>query len=238
MSTVKTKVSSSATTEFKYFEVLLALFVAVLITSNIVSTKLITIGPATFVGGAVLFPLAYIFGDIFAEVYGYAKTRRVIWTGFLALTFLSLSLLLVQYLPAAPFWPNQQAYESILGFVPRIVAASLAAYVVGEFVNAYVLSRLKVRMQGRRFWARAIGSSFIGQTADTIVFFTAAFIGTLPAPVIFRLAVTAYVIKLSIEILFLPLTYAVVNFLKRKEGINVLDEKVSYNPFDISKSGT
>jgi len=222
--------------QFKYFNIALGLFVAVLITSNIVSTKVISLAGLTFVGGAVLFPLAYILGDVFTEVYGYAKARSVIWVGLVSLVFLSLALLLVGALPAAPFWPNQAAYQTILGFVPRLVLASICGYVVGEFINSYVLAKMKVYFGGKKLWARTIGSSILGQGADTVVFCTVAFAGVLSGADLTRLAVTTYVIKLSIEVLFTPVTYAVVGFLKRAENIDPLDTKTDFNPFASSSN--
>lgn len=220
---------------FRFYDVVVALFVAVLITSNIVTTKISMIGPVTFVGGAVLFPFAYIFGDVLTEIYGYARTRRAIWIGCAGLIFLSLSLLLVEYLPAAPFWHGQASYQAILGFVPRIVLASICGYLVGEFVNAAVMAKLKVRTNAKHLWMRTIGSTVLGEAADTIVFNTVAFIGVLAAPALIKLALTAYCIKVFIEIVCTPLTYVVIGWLKRREGSDPFDTHTNLNPFAVSK---
>ncbi|MGE5316457.1 MAG: queuosine precursor transporter [Chloroflexota bacterium] len=216
---------------FRYFDVIMASFVAVLLISNLASTKILDLGPFTFDGGTLLFPLSYIFGDILTEVYGYQRARKVIWTGFGAALLMSLVLWVVQILPPATDWPNQQAYESLLGFVPRIVLASLIAYFGGAFSNAFILSRMKIATKGRYLWVRTIGSTLIGEGIDTVIFCFVAFYGMFPAEVLTAIIVSNYLFKTGVEILFTPVTYAVVNFLKRQENVDVYDRGISYNPF-------
>lgn len=220
--------------QFKYFDILVALFVAVLLISNIASTKILSLWKFTFDGGTILFPLSYIFGDILTEVYGFKRSRRVIWLGFVSAFLMSLTFFIVQILPPAADWQYQQAYENILGFVPRIVMASLIAYFAGEFSNSFVLSRLKIYTRGKYLWTRTIGSTLIGQGLDTIIFCFVAFFGTLPVNVLWAVIISNYIFKCSVEICFTPLTYVIVGSLKRKENIDVYDHGISYNPFDLS----
>lgn len=221
-------------TEYRYFDVLVALFVAVLLISNIASTKILTIWMFTFDGGTLLFPLSYIFGDILTEVYGFRRSRRVIWLGFFSALIMSLVLFVVQILPPAGDWTNQKAYEAVLGFVPRIVAASLLAYFAGEFTNSMILSRLKILTKGRYLWTRTIGSTLIGEGIDTIVFCMVAFYGVLPASVFKAVLISNYFFKCAVEIIFTPLTYLIVRTLKRKEKTDVYDYGVNYNPFQVN----
>jgi uncharacterized integral membrane protein (TIGR00697 family) len=225
------KISVEEHDSFRYFSVIMALFVAVLLISNIASTKILLFWKFTFDGGTILFPLSYIFGDILTEVYGYQRTRKVIWTGFMATLLMSLVLWVVQILPPAPGWPNQQAFESLIGFVPRIVLASLTAYFAGEFINSFILSRLKVRMKGKYLWIRTIGSTLVGEGIDTIIFCMIAFYKVLPGPLLVTVILSNYIFKCLIEILFTPVTYAIVRFLKKKEQLDVYDRGISYNPF-------
>lgn len=221
-------------TEYRFFDILVALFVAVLLISNIASTKILTIWKFTFDGGTLLFPLSYIFGDILTEVYGFRRSRRVIWLGFFSALIMSLVLYVVQILPPAGDWTNQKAYEAILGFVPRIVAASLLAYFAGEFINSMILSRLKILTKGRYLWMRTIGSTLIGEGFDTIIFCMVAFYGVLPASVFKAVLISNYIFKCAVEIIFTPLTYLIVGTLKRKEKTDVYDYGVKYNPFQIN----
>jgi len=218
-------------TPYKYFDVIMALFVAVLLISNIASVKIVSLWMFTFDGGTILFPLSYIFGDILTEVYGYPRSRKVIWTGFFAALMMSLILWVVQVMPAASGWNNQQAYESVIGFVPRIVIASLIAYFSGEFTNSYILSRLKIITKGKFLWMRTIGSTLAGEGIDTAIFCMVAFYGVLPGHLLLAVIVSNYIFKCSVEILFTPVTYAIVGFLKRQEKVDVYDRGVNYNPF-------
>lgn len=209
----------------------MALFVAVLLISNLASTKILSLWLFTFDGGTILFPLSYIFGDILTEVYGYQRSRKVIWTGFGAALLMSLVLWVVQELPPAADWPNQQAFESLLGFVPRIVLASLLAYFAGAFSNAYLMSKLKVRTQGKYLWVRTIGSTLIGEGIDTVIFCLIAFYGTLPNEILLSIIISNYIFKSGVEIMFTPFTYRLVGFLKKQEKVDVYDRGISYNPF-------
>lgn len=215
----------------KYFDVIATLFVAVYLISQVSSSKLISIGSFQFPGAIIVFPISYIFGDILTEVYGYARTRRVIWLGFISVTLLSIVLWAVQILPSAPNWKNQEAYETILGFVPRIVLGSTLAYLCGEFVNSFVLAKMKIWTKGRHLWARTITSTLLGQTADSAVFIVVAFGGILPINVLFQVAVSVYVFKVVYEALATPLTYIIVNMLKRAEQIDTYDTHTNFSPF-------
>lgn len=222
----------------RYYDLIVGLFVAVLLISNIAATKLVGFGIFPFDGGTLLFPLSYIFGDILTEVYGFARARRVIWIGFLANALAAITFLVVSKLPAAGFWEHQEAFEAILGFVPRIVLASMAAYLAGEFSNSVVLAKLKVKMQGRKLWVRTIGSTLIGEGVDTVIFVVVAFAGIVPTRELMLMIAFNYVFKCGIEILFTPFTYLIVNKLKRGEGVDVYDDKTSFNPFKIAAGST
>jgi uncharacterized integral membrane protein (TIGR00697 family) len=218
---------------FKYFDIIMALFVAVLIISNIASTKILLLWKFTFDGGTILFPLSYIFGDILTEVYGYKKSRRVIWTGFFCTILMSVVLMIVQFLPPAPDWPFQEAFTNILGLMPRIVLASLIAYFAGEFSNSYVLAKMKVWTKGKWLWTRTIGSTIVGQGVDTLLFCMIAFFGVLPFPLLLAVIFSNYIFKVGIEVLFTPLTYKIVHFLKIREHEDYYDYNTNFNPFRL-----
>lgn len=215
----------------KYFIYIGILFVAVLMISNTVAVKLVEIGPFVFAGAIFIFPISYIFGDILTEVYGYKASRKIIWSGFAALIFMSICYYFVQVLPAPGFWQNQGAYELILGAVPRIVIGSIIAYFVGEFSNSYVLSKMKVWSNGKRLWMRTIGSTVVGEGVDSIIFGVIAFAGVIPFSGLATMIVSGYLAKVAYEVLLTPVTYMIVNKLKKAEGIDVYDRGVSYNPF-------
>jgi uncharacterized integral membrane protein (TIGR00697 family) len=217
----------------RYYDVIMALFVAVLLISNVASSKFLKLGPFTFDGGTILFPLSYIFGDVLTEVYGYARSRRVIWVGFICAALGALTFGAVGILPAAPGWESQDAYMAILGQTPRIVLASLIAYFAGEFSNSYVLARLKVRTRGRWLWLRTISSTLLGEGIDTILFVAIAFAGAQPAALLVSVALSNYVFKCGIEALATPLTYQVVRFLKRVECEDHFDVETDFNPFRV-----
>lgn len=219
---------------YRYLDFITAAFVAVLIVSNVASTKILLLGPFTFDGGTVLFPLAYIFGDVLTEVYGYARSRRVIWTGFLWLALAAGVLALVDALPPAPGWDLQEAFHAVLGQTPRIVAGSLLAYLAGEFVNSFVLAKLKVATGGRWLWTRTVGSTLLGQAVDTAAFLVVAFYGVLPGELLGSVFVSNYVFKVGVEVLLTPLTYATVNGLKRAEGEDYFDRETDFNPLRIA----
>jgi uncharacterized integral membrane protein (TIGR00697 family) len=215
----------------RYYDLIMAVFVAVLLISNIASTKILLLGPFTFDGGTLLFPVSYIFGDILTEVYGYGRSRRVIWTGFFATALMALVLTAVGRLPAAADWPFQDSFQAILGQTPRIVAGSLLAYWLGEFSNSYTLSRMKIFTEGRFLFARTIGSTIIGEGVDTVVFVLVAFAGVLPNHLLWTVFVSNYIFKVAFEVLATPATYRIVNGLKKREGIDTFDIGISYNPF-------
>jgi uncharacterized integral membrane protein (TIGR00697 family) len=217
------------------YDLVLAAFVAVLLISNVASTKILVLGPFTFDGGTILFPASYIFGDILTEVYGYRRSRRVIWAGFAATGLMAATLTIVGALPPAADWRNQEAYDAILGQTPRIVLASLLAYFAGEFSNSWVLSRMKVLTRGRWLFTRTIGSTLVGEGLDTAIFVAVAFAGTLPGPLLWSVAVSNYVFKVGFEAAATPLTYLAVNRLKAAEGIDTFDVGISYNPFRLSE---
>jgi uncharacterized integral membrane protein (TIGR00697 family) len=218
---------------YKYFDLIMALFVAVLLISNIASTKILELGPFTFDGGTLLFPISYIFGDILTEVYGYRRSRRVIWVGFGCAALMAVVLAVVGALPPADGWENQEAYQAILGTTPRIVLASLVAYFAGEFSNSYTLARMKVLTQGRWLWTRTIGSTLVGEGVDTLLFVTIAFAGTLPWPLFWSIILSNYVFKVGLEAAMTPVTYRITNFLKREENEDVYDVDTDFNPFRL-----
>jgi len=217
----------------RYFLYIAISFVAVLIISNTVAVKLIKIGPLVLSGATLIFPISYIFGDILTEVYGYRASRKIIWSGFATLVFMSLVYWIVQIIPSPVFWEGQSAYEAILGAVPRIVVASMVAYFIGEFSNSFVLSKMKVWTNGRSLWARTIGSTVVGEGVDSLIFALLAFCGTMPLSALFNLVFSIYCFKVVYEVIITPLTYLIVNKLKKAEGIDVYDRGVNYNPFAL-----
>ena len=216
---------------FKYFDFLLGLFVAVLLISNVASSKIVDLGPFTFDGGTILFPISYIFGDILTEVYGYRKSRQVIWIGFASAILMTVVFAIVGFLPSARGWENQDAYMKILGTTPRIVTGSLIAYFAGEFSNSYILARMKVLTKGHWLFTRTIGSTIVGEGIDTVFFASIAFAGTIPGNTLTALLVSNYVFKVSFEVVATPLTYAIVGFLKRTEKADAYDYQTNFNPF-------
>jgi queuosine precursor transporter len=216
---------------YKYLDTLVLIFVVVLLVSNLVAQKVCRLGPLTISGAELLFPITYIFGDVFTEVYGYKESRRAIWIGFPASALLSAAGALAVALPADPGWHNQAAFETVFGLVPRFVAASLIAYWVGEFANAFTLARLKVVTRGRWLWTRTIGSTVVGQAFDTVLVMVISFAGTVSTHTLIRLILSSYLIKVVYEVLATPLTYAGVAWLKRQEGIDPFDIHTDFNPF-------
>jgi len=218
---------------YRYFDLVMAVFVAVLLISNVASSKILDLGPFTFDGGTILFPLSYIFGDILTEVYGYARSRRVIWTGFACALLMSVTFAVVGALPPNAAWGGQEAYQAILGQTPRIVIASLVAYFAGEFSNSFTLAKMKIFTRGRWLWTRTIGSTLVGEGVDTMLFVLIAFLGTLPAGVLFAVIVSNYVFKCGFEALATPVTYWIVRTLKRAEQEDYYDYDTDFNPFRI-----
>ena len=219
---------------FKYYDVVVALFVATLLISNLAATKLFSVGPLILDGGAILFPLAYILGDVLTEVYGFKRARRVIWLGFGIMILAIACFTIVRYLPAAPGYVDQASFEAVLGFLPRIVLASLAAYLVGGLLNSYILARLKVKTKGKKLWLRLISSTVIGQFFDTIVFCLIAFGGVISGSDMLIYIAVGWGFKVMVEIIFLPLTYRIIALLKKSEGVDTYDKKTNFSPFRIS----
>jgi uncharacterized integral membrane protein (TIGR00697 family) len=214
----------------------MAAFVTVLLCSGIIGVqKVSAIGPFNFGTAIIFFPLSYIFGDILTEVYGYARSRRVIWAGFAALIFAALMSWIVVKMPAAPDWKGQQAYEMIFGNTPRIVCASLFAFWAGEFANSFVLAKMKVFTNGRWLWTRTIGSTIVGEGVDSTIFYPLAFLGAegWTNLLVFQVMITNYLLKVGVEVVATPITYRVVNFLKRVEKEDYFDRHTNFNPFTL-----
>ena len=226
---------------YRYYDLAVHAFVVVLLVSNLVAQKIcaigpftiggVTLGPFLLSGAQILFPITYIFGDIFVEVYGYGASRRAIWIGFFSAALLAVMALITTSLPAAPEWKNQDAFEKVFGFVPRVLIASLVAYWCGEFANAFVMSKMKLLTKGKHLWTRTIGSTVVGQFVDTIVVIFVIFVGVYDLGTMLNLIFTGYFAKVIYEATATPLTYLVVNTLKRAEGVDVFDEGVNFNPF-------
>lgn len=218
------------------FLIVTALFVTSLITANIVAVKLIDLFGLIVPAAVIIFPLSYIFGDILTEVYGYARARLVIWLGFICNLLVVLAILAAQALPPAEVWSGQAAFEQILGYAPRLLIASFAAYLVGEFANSFILARLKVATGGRHLWLRTISSTIVGQGLDSAIFVTVAFIGTTPDAVLVSVVLAQWLVKTTYEVLATPLTYWVVNTLKRIEGVDHFDVDTDFNPFRLESA--
>jgi uncharacterized integral membrane protein (TIGR00697 family) len=213
--------------------VIAALFVTCLLTANIIAVKLFVVAGVALPAGVVVFPLSYLFGDVLTEVYGYAAARRVIWLGFCCNLLMVAAIWITQGLPPAPFWKGQEAYAEILGFAPRLLLASFVAYLIGEFANSFILAKLKLLTRGRWLWTRTVSSTVVGQALDSAVFVTVAFAGT-GVPDLAALIVAQWLFKSGYEIVATPLTYAVVNFLKRTEGIDAYDVDTNFSPIAIA----
>ena len=234
MSSTKTApVPDRELVKYKYYDMLVSAFVAVLMVSNIVAPKFIAIGWLRFSGAQLLFPITYIFGDVFTEVYGYAASRRAIWNGFFGSALLAAISMIVVALPPSPDWHLQKEYATVLGFVPRIIVSSLIAYWFGEFANSFVMARMKIWTNGKHLWTRTVGSTVVGQGVDTILVMVLAFGGIMSNTDIFRAIVSGYTAKVLYEVAMTPLTYMVVNFLKRREGVDAMDVHTKFNPFAL-----
>ncbi len=225
----------------RYYEFVMVAFVVILVCSNLIGPAKIAqvdlpvVGLLTFGAGVLFFPISYVFGDILTEVYGYARSRRVIWAGFAALFFASFMAWVVVSLPPAPFWKNQAAYEVAFGNAWRISLASMVAYFCGEFVNSFVLAKMKIATQGRWLWSRTIGSTVFGEGVDSLLFYPLAFWGTgiIPNEALPTVMLAQFVAKVAVEVLFTPVTYAIVGWLKRAEGIDHYDRDTRFTPFSI-----
>ena len=233
--------SESGQKSFKYYEFVMAAFVTILICSNLIGPAKIAqldlpiIGVTTFGAGVLFFPISYVFGDVLTEVYGYARSRRVIWAGFAGLAFASVMSYVVVALPPAPFWKNQAAYEIAFGLTWRIALASMVAYFVGEFVNSFVLAKMKIMTAGRWLWTRTIGSTIFGEGVDSAIFYPLAFYGTgiIPDDKLPMVMVAQFVTKVAVEVVFTPITYWIVGFLKRVEHEDYYDIDTKFTPFTL-----
>jgi queuosine precursor transporter len=220
---------------YKYLDILTTAFVVILLVSNLVAQKICMIGPFAVSGAVLLFPITYIFGDVFTEIYGFAASRRAIWLGFFGTALLYLMGYITIALPAAPGWHNQQAFATVFGFIPRILAASLIAFWTGEFANSYTMARLKLFTNGRKLWTRTIGSTIVGQAVDTALVITLTFAGVVPATTILNMIATGYALKVGYEVLATPVTYLVIHWLKAAEQADAFDRGQNFNPFSLSQ---
>jgi len=227
---------------YKYYDLVMAAFVTILICSNLIgpakSSHIVLpfLGDVDFGAGVLFFPISYIFGDILTEVYGYARARKVIWTGFAALIFMSIMASVIVALPPAPDWPNQHAYEIAFGNTWRIAGASMVAYFCGEFVNSFVLAKLKVATNGKKLWLRFVGSTIAGEAVDSSIFYPLAFLGAgiMPDELVMKLTIVQFFTKTLVEIVFLPVTYWIVAKLKKAEHEDYFDRDTDFNPLKFT----
>ena len=233
---------AGARRSFRYFDFMMAAFVTILLLSNVIGAGKVAVvnlpwfGPWPFGAGVLFFPVSYVLGDVLTEVYGYANARRCIWAGFAAMLFMAFMSWVVVALPPAADWGNQAAYEAVFGQVPRIVFASIVAFWAGEFVNSYVLAKMKIWTKGRMLWTRTIGSTIFGEGIDSALFYPLAFLGAdgWTTKLVITVALTQWFIKTVWEALLTPVTYAIVGFLKRREGVDVFDTDTDFSPFRIN----
>ena len=231
----------TARPNYRYYDVVMAAFVTVLICSNVIGAAKIVqvevpvLGALTFGAGVLFFPISYVFGDILTEVYGYARARKVIWAGFAGLVFASFMAAVIVALPPAPFWEHQDAYEIAFGSTPRIVAASITAYFCGEFVNSFVLAKMKLYTQGRWLWTRTIGSTIAGEAVDSALFYPLAFYGSgiIPDEKLPVVMLAQFIAKVGVEVVLTPMTYKIVGALKRAENEDHYDRNTNFNPFTL-----
>ena len=217
---------------FRYYDYVMAAFCVILVLSNVVgAAKVATLGGLTFGAGILFFPLSYVIGDVLTEIYGYARARRVIWAGFAATFFAAVMCWVIVAMPPAPGWEGQEVYEAAFGQVWRIVGASMIAFWAGEFVNSYVLARMKLWTRGKHLWSRTIGSTVFGQGIDSLIFYPLAFLGVWTTEQVLIVMVTNWGLKVLWEVVLTPVTYAVVGFLKKREGVDVYDEGTDFTPF-------
>ena len=231
----------TARPNYRYYDFVMAAFVTVLICSNVIGAAKIVqvevpvLGALTFGAGVLFFPISYVFGDILTEVYGYARARKVIWAGFAGLVFASFMAAVIVALPPAPFWEHQDAYEIAFGSTPRIVAASITAYFCGEFVNSFVLAKMKLYTQGRWLWTRTIGSTIAGEAVDSALFYPLAFYGSgiIPDEKLPVVMLAQFIAKVGVEAVLTPMTYKIVGALKRAENEDHYDRNTNFNPFTL-----
>ena len=219
---------------YRYYDLVLGAFVTVLLCANLIGpAKVASVGGVTFGAGVLFFPISYLFGDILTEVYGYARARRVVWSGFAAMAFASFMASVVVGLPPAPGWPHQEAYDTVFGSTWRIMLASLTAFWAGEFCNSFVLAKMKIWSEGRRLWTRTIGSTVVGEAVDSLIFYHVAFLGVWPREQLLTVMVTNYTLKVMWEVLATPFTYRIVRWLKRVESEDYYDRGTDFNPFTL-----
>jgi uncharacterized integral membrane protein (TIGR00697 family) len=219
---------------FRYYDLVMAAFVCILLCSNLIGVqKVCTVWGITFGAGVLFFPISYVFGDILTEVYGYARSRKVVWAGFGAMAFASFMCWVVLKLPPAQGWPHQEALETVFGSTPRIVLASLFAYWIGEFVNSFVLAKMKILTEGKWLWTRTVGSTIVGELVDSVAFYPLAFLGTWKTELVVNVMISNYVIKVVWEVLMTPVTYKIVGFLKRAEQEDYYDYDTNFTPFSL-----
>ncbi|RZO68177.1 MAG: VUT family protein [Parvularculaceae bacterium] len=231
-----------STHRFKYYDFAMAAFVAILICSNLIgAAKLVQFfelnifgwNAGVFGAGILFFPLSYVLGDVLTEIYGYARARRVVWAGFAAVLFMAFMSWVVVAMPPAPGWDGQSAYEQVFGLTPRIVLASIAAFWAGELSNAFVMARMKVMSGGKHLWQRTIGSTIVGQGVDSLIFYPVAFLGIWTPSQVVTVLITNYLLKVLWEVVLTPVTYRLVAFLKRAEGVDVYDRDTDFTPFSV-----
>ena len=219
---------------YRYYDLVMAAFVTVLLCANLIgASKVASLGGFDFGAGVLFFPISYVFGDVLTEVYGYARARKVVWAGFSALIFASFMSWAILAFPPARRWEHQAAFETVFGNTCRIVLASLTAYFCGEFCNSYVLAKMKLWTGGRLLWSRTIGSTIVGEAVDSLIFYPLAFLGVWPNDLVLRVLVDNYLLKVAWEIVMTPLTYKVVNFLKRAESEDYFDRDTNFTPFSL-----
>ena len=228
--------------QFRYLDALTTAFVVILLVSNLLAQKLIRIGPIGPIpafstsGAMVLFPITYIFGDVFTEIYGYAASRRAIWMGFFGTALMYAVSAFVIWLPADPEFKSQAAFVTVFGFLPRILVASLLAFWAGEFANSYTMAKLKLLTEGRWLWTRTVGSTVVGQAVDTTLVIVITFAGVFSARKLVEIVVVGYLLKVAYEVAATPITYLVIGFLKRAEGVDTFDTHTNFNPFDFASA--
>ncbi|PNU02395.1 queuosine precursor transporter [Novosphingobium guangzhouense] len=228
---------TGARRHFRYFDYVMAAFVAILLLSNLIgASKLANLGGVTFGAGILFFPVSYVIGDVLTEVYGYANARRCVWAGFFAMIFMAFMSFVVVAMPPDSGWTGQAAYEAVFGSTWRIVLASLTAFWAGEFVNSFVLAKMKLMTGGKHLWLRTIGSTVVGQAADSALFYPIAFLGTWTHEQVLTVMVTNWGMKVLWEAVLTPVTYVVVNWLKSREGVEVFDDNLDFSPFAKAKS--
>jgi uncharacterized integral membrane protein (TIGR00697 family) len=228
---------AGARRHFRYFDYVMVAFVAILLLSNLIgASKLASLGGVTFGAGILFFPVSYVIGDVLTEVYGYANARRCVWAGFFALVFMAFMSFIVVAMPPADGWDGQSAYEAVFGSTWRIVLASVTAFWAGEFVNSFVMAKMKLLTGGKHLWTRTIGSTVFGQAIDSALFYPIAFLGTWTTAQVLTVMVTNWGMKVLWEAVLTPVTYAVVGWLKRREGVEVFDDNVDFSPFAKTRS--